>query len=352
MSGLPGPAGNGRPVVIAHRGASGYRPEHTLASYLLAVALGADVIEPDLVSTSDGVLVARHENEIGGTTDVAAHPEFAARRTTKVVDGRVVTGWFAEDFTLAEITTLRATERIPHLRPSNTAYDGWYAVPTLDEILDLAALASERYGRPVGVMPELKSSTYSRRLGLPLEEPLVRTVRERGLDRPDSGIVVQSFEIANLQHLAAESRLRLLQLVDPQGGPYDRVRSGDRTTYEEMVTPAGLARIAEYAHVLGAPKELVVPRRHDGGLDTATTLVGDAHACGLDVYVWTVRHENAFLPADLRSSPLGADAGDVRRELDALLAAGVDGVFADQPDHAVQAVADYSPRSVFDTANR
>ncbi|WP_370617460.1 glycerophosphodiester phosphodiesterase family protein [Mumia qirimensis] len=339
MSGLPGPAGSTRPVVIAHRGASGYRPEHTLAAYHLGAALGADLIEPDLVSTSDGVLVARHENEIGGTTDVAGRPEFASRRTTKVVDGRVVTGWFTEDFTLAEIKTLRATERIPQLRPGNTAYDGWYEVPTLDEILDLAELASRWYGRRIGVMPELKSSTYSRRLGLPLEELLLRAVRERGLDDPGSGFAVQSFEIANLQHLAAQAPLRLVQLVDPAGGPYDRVRTGQRTTYADMVTPAGLACIAEYAHVLGAPKELVVPRLHDGTLTSPTTLTADAHAAGLDVYVWTVRHENAFLPTDLRSSPLGADAGDVRGELDALLAAGVDGVFADQPDHVVAAVA-------------
>ncbi|MFD1824807.1 MULTISPECIES: glycerophosphodiester phosphodiesterase [Mumia] len=356
MSGLPGPAGNVRPVVIAHRGASGYRPEHTLASYLLSVALGADVIEPDLVSTADGVLVARHENEIGGTTDVAAHPEFAGRRTTRRVDGREVTGWFTEDFTLAELKTLRARERIPQLRPSNTSYDGWYEVPTLDEILGLAEMASYQFGRRVGVVPELKTSTYFRERDLPLEEPLLRAVREWGLDAADSGFAVQSFEVANLQRLAADSRLRLVQLVEPVGAPYDRVRAGDPLTYAEMVRPTGLARVAEYAHVLGAPKDLLLPRTPAGELGSPSGLTGDAHAAGLEVYVWTVRRENAFLPVDLRSSEIGGDAGDVRRELDALLALGVDGMFADQPDVAVEAVAArvarYSPRSVFEIAKR
>ncbi|WP_262850978.1 glycerophosphodiester phosphodiesterase family protein [Mumia quercus] len=344
------------PVVIAHRGASGYRPEHTLASYLLGVALGADVIEPDLVSTADGVLVARHENEIGGTTDVAQRPEFADRRTTTCVDGHEVTGWFTEDFTLAELKTLRARERIPELRPSNTAYDGWYEVPTLDEILGLAELASIQFGRHVGVVPELKTSTYFRERDLPLEEPLLRTVREWGLDSADSGFAVQSYEVANLQRLAAESQLRLVQLVDPTGAPYDRVRAGDPLTYDEMVRPPGLARIAEYAHVLGAPKARLLPRTPAGGLGTASTLADDAHAAGLEVYVWTVRRENAFLPLDLRSSDIGGDSGDVARELDALLALGVDGVFADQPDVAVAAVAAraarYSPRSDFEIAKR
>ncbi|MGH1561274.1 glycerophosphodiester phosphodiesterase [Mumia sp. DW29H23] len=356
MSGTPGPAGSGRPVVIAHRGASGYRPEHTLASYLLGVALGADLIEPDLVSTADGVLVARHENEIGGTTDVADHPEFADRRGTRLVDGREVTGWFTEDFTLAELKTLRAKERIPLLRPGNTAYDGWYEVPTLDEILGLAEIAGTWFGRDVGVVPELKTSTYFRDRDLPLEEPLLRTVREWGLDDPGSGFVVQSYEVANLRYLAAESRVRLVQLVDPTGAPYDRVRAGDPLTYADMVTPGGLAQIAEYADVLGAAKETLLPRRADGALGRPSTVTADAHAAGLEVYVWTVRRENAFLPTDLRSSAIGGDAGDVRRELDALLDLGVDGVFADQPDVAVAAVEDraarYSPRSLFAIANR
>ena len=332
MSGLPGPAGSVRPVVIAHRGASGYRPEHTLASYRLGVALGADVIEPDLVSTADGVLVARHENEIGATTDVSRHPEFAGRRATKCVDGREVTGWFTEDFTLQELKTLRAVERIPHARPGNTAYDGWYEVPTLEEILELAELAGAQHGRPIGVMPELKSSTYFRERDLPLEEPLLRTVREWGLDSVGSGFAVQSFEVANLQRLAAESRVPLVQLVEVRGAPYDRVRAGDTLTYPEMVTAAGLARVAEYADVLGAPKDVLVPRRPDGRLGQPSSVTADAHAAGLAVFVWTLRRENVFLPLDLRSGPLDADAGDVRSELEVFLRLGVDGIFTDHPD--------------------
>ncbi|MDD9347349.1 glycerophosphodiester phosphodiesterase [Mumia sp.] len=340
------------PIVIAHRGACGYRPEHTLAAYRLAVGLGADAIEPDLVSTSDGVLVARHENEIGGTTDVSEHPEFAARRTTKVVDARRVTGWFTEDFTLDELKTLRAKERISHLRPGCTAYDGWYEVPTLDEILDLAEVAATQYGRRVDVYPELKSSTYFRDRGLPLEEPLLRTLRERGLDDPPSGLLVQSLEVSNLKALAAGSQLRLLQLVLPNGAPYDRSQAGDPLTYADMVTPEGLGAVAEYAQVLGVPKDLLLPRSADGSRGVPSTLTAQAHAAGLQVYAWTVRQENAFLACDLRSSDLEQEGGDVGAELAALFDLGVDGVFADQPDVAVAAREAYRPRSLLDTAKR
>ena len=196
------------PVVIGHRGASGYRPEHTLASYELAIRMGADYIEPDLVSTKDGVLVARHENEIGGTTDVAQHPEFADRRTTKSIDGRQVTGWFTEDFTLAELKTLRAKERLPQVRPSNTRYDGRFEVPTFDEVLDLAAKESKRRGVTIGVYPETKHPTYFDSIGLSLEEPLVRTLKAHHLDRANAPVFVQSFETSNLRELAGESRSR------------------------------------------------------------------------------------------------------------------------------------------------
>ena len=187
------------PIVIGHRGASGYRPEHTLAAYRLAIRLGADYVEPDLVSTKDGVLVARHENEISGTTDVADHPEFADRRTTKTIDGRPVTGWFTEDFTLAELKTLRAKERLPQVRPDNTRYDGRFEIPTLNEVLDLVKQESHREGRKIGVYPETKHPTYFDSIGLSLEEPLVRTLRRHGLDQRTSKVFIQSFETANLK---------------------------------------------------------------------------------------------------------------------------------------------------------
>jgi glycerophosphoryl diester phosphodiesterase len=327
-----------RPIVIAHRGASGYRPEHTLAAYRLAIAQGADFIEPDLVSTADGVLVARHENEIGGTTDVASRPEFADRRTTKVIDGARVTGWFTEDFTLAELKTLRAVERIGDLRPANTAYDGQGAIPTLQEVIDLAERAGR--GRRIGVYPETKHPTYFRAIGLPLEEPLVEVLHRNGYRSATSPVVIQSFEVDNLKRLRSMTRLPLAQLVSNGGRPYDFTVAGDPRTYADMVTPAGLAEIATYADGLGAHKDLVLPRDRQQRLLPATTLVPDAHDAGLAVHVWTVRDENTFLPADLRvgdpSDPAFARTrGDVETELRLLLEAGVDGIFADHPDSAV-----------------
>jgi glycerophosphoryl diester phosphodiesterase len=209
------------PVVIGHRGAAGYRPEHTLASYQLAIEQGADYIEPDLVSTGDGVLVARHENQIGATTDVAGRPEFARRHTTKTIDGRTVSGWFTEDFTLSELKTLRAKERLPRLRPGNSVYDGRFEVPTFDEILDLARDLGRRRGIAVGVYPETKAPSYFDSIGLSLEEPLVAGLRRHGLDRADAPVLVQSFETRNLRELAATTTLQLVQLVDASGAPYD-----------------------------------------------------------------------------------------------------------------------------------
>jgi glycerophosphoryl diester phosphodiesterase len=229
------------PIVIGHRGASGYRPEHTLASYRLAIRLGADFVEPDLVSTKDGVLVARHENEIGGTTDVAEHPEFADRKTTKTIDGRSVTGWFTEDFTLAELKTLHAKERLPLVRPDNTRYDGRFEVPTLDEVLSLVRQEERRTGRRIGVYPETKHPSYFDDLGLSLEEPLVATLRRHGLDRAGSGVFIQSFETANLRELAGVTRVPLVQLIDASGAPYDFVEAGDPRTYRDLTTPEGLA---------------------------------------------------------------------------------------------------------------
>ncbi len=325
------------PIVIAHRGASGYRPEHTLAAYELAIRQGADVIEPDLVITKDGVLVARHENEIGGTTDVADHPELAGRRTTKTIDGRPVTGWFTEDFTLAELKTLRAKERLPLVRPGNTAYDGRFAVPTFEEVLDLAKRESLRRGRVIGVAPETKYPTYIQTIGKNLEDPLVRILNRRGLNHRRSPVTVQSFETANLKALSKRLRVPLAQNVNPTGRPYDHVVGGDPTTYADMVTPTGLKALARYADILSAEKNVLIPRDASGALAAPTTVVRDAHRAGLDVYAWTFRAENQFLPADFRVGTDPNAHGDLIAELRTFFRLGVDGVFADFPDLAVDA---------------
>jgi len=325
------------PIVIAHRGASGVRPEHTLAAYTLAIRQGADVIEPDLVITKDEVLVARHENEIGGTTDVAEHPEFADRRTTRTIDGGPVTGWFTEDFTLAELKTLRAKERLPLVRPGNTAYDGRFEVPTFEEVLDLAKRESLRRGRVIGVAPETKHPTYFRSIGKNLEDPLVRTLNRRGLNHRRSPVTVQSFETANLKALAKRVRVPLAQNVNPSGRPYDHVVSGDPVTYDDMVTPAGLKAMARYADVLSAEKSVLVPRDASGALSTPTTVIRDAHRAGLEVYAWTFRAENQFLPADLRDGTDPTAHGDLDAELRVFYRLGIDGVFSDFPDLAVAA---------------
>jgi glycerophosphoryl diester phosphodiesterase len=308
------PAAGSLPLVIGHRGASGYRPEHTLASYQLAIEMGADYIEPDLVSTKDHKLVARHENDITGTTDVAAHPEFADRRTTKTVDGVAHTGWFTEDFTLAELRTLRAIERLPDLRPANTAFDGLY--------------------------PETKHPTYFDSIHLSLEEPLVATLNANGYRGPDAPVFIQSFEVANLKELHRRTSVPLVQLIDEVGAPYDFVVAGDPRTYADLVTPAGLAEIATYAQGIGPSKNLIVPRDAAGNLLKPTSLVGDAHRAGLVVHPWTFRRENNFLPLDFRqgnpASPfyLGA-MGDFPAELRLFFRLGVDGVFSDNADVAV-----------------
>jgi glycerophosphoryl diester phosphodiesterase len=322
------------PLVIGHRGASGYRPEHTLASYRLAIELGADYIEPDLVSTKDHVLVARHENDITQTTDVAAHPEFADRKTTKTIDGVEHTGWFTEDFTLAELRTLRAKERLPDLRPANTAFDGLFQVPTFQEVIDLAKRAG------VGIYPETKHPTYFDSIGLSLEEPLLATLRANGLDSPRAKVFIQSFETANLKELNRKTRVPLVQLVDATGAPYDLVAAGDPRTYADLITPAGLAEIATYADGLGPNKDLIVPRDSAGNLLEPTSLVRDAHRAGLVVHPWTFRRENSFLPLDFRqgnpASPEYLRApGDLPAELRLFFRLGVDGVFSDNADIAV-----------------
>ncbi|HEV2874970.1 MAG TPA: glycerophosphodiester phosphodiesterase, partial [Thermoleophilaceae bacterium] len=287
------------PLVIAHRGASGYRPEHTLAAYALGARLGADYVEPDLVATKDGVLVARHENEISTTTDVASRPAFADRRTTKTVDGIPITGWFTEDFTLAELRTLRATERIPALRQRNTLYDGRYRIPTLQEVIDLTRRMSRRLRRPIGIYPETKHPTYFRGIGLPLERPLIRILRRNGLDRRRAPVFVQSFETGNLRRLNRRLSVRLVQLL---GAP-DQSPFGESRSYGELAGDAGLRGIARYADGVGPPKEQIVPRDASGASLSPTDFVRRAHRAGLVVHPYTFRNENAFLPLELRSGP-------------------------------------------------
>lgn len=325
--------------VVGHRGAPGYRPEHTLASYELAFRQGADSVDVDLVPTKDGQLVARHENEIGGTTDVAERPEFAARRTTKVVDGVPETGWFTEDFTLAELKTLRATERIPGLRPDNTIYHGLFEVATYQEVLDLTERLGRELHRKLGTYPEVKHSTYFASIGAPIEPKLVDVLRRNGLDHPDAPVVIQSFEVSNLKALSEQVRVPLLQLTAATGAPADFVAQGDKRTYADLVTPAGLKEIASYAQYLGPDKGQVIPLDAAGNLTTPTALVRDAHEAGLKVEPYTFRNENSFLPANLRSSGEAGQYGDIFAEESAFLAAGVDGLFADQPDTALLAVA-------------
>jgi len=327
--------------VFGHRGAAGYRPEHTLASYELAARIGADFIEPDLVATKDGVLVCRHEPEIGGTTDVASRPEFAGRRATKVLDDVPVTGWWTEDFTLAELKTLRAVERLPAVRQENTMYDGRFQVPTLREVLDLRARLSRELGREIGVYPETKHPTYFQRLGLALEPPLLAALRRYGLNSRHAPVFVQSFETANLRRLRALGlRSRSVQLLSAAGAPYDFVAAGDPRTYADLATPAGLAAVARYADGIGPDKGQVVPRTADGTLGTPTTLVGDAHEAGLVVHPYTFRAENTFLPAELRRGANPADWGRAIDEQVTFLRTGIDGLFTDQPDVGVVARAE------------
>ncbi|MFC3689893.1 glycerophosphodiester phosphodiesterase [Aquipuribacter hungaricus] len=325
------------PLVFGHRGASGYRPEHTLASYRLAAQMGADYVEPDLVSTKDGVLVARHENEISTTTDIATRPEFADRRTTKVVDGISLTGWFTEDLTLAELKTLRAVERIPQVRPENTLYDGRYEVPTFDEVLALVREESRRQGRTIGVAPETKHPTYFDSIGLSMEEPLVRSLHQAGLRSPRSAVVVQSFETGNLQELRRMTRVPLVQLVGGTGAPYDWVAEGRTDTYDALLTDEGLKEVSTYADWIGPDKNRVVPRTPAGTLAAPTDLVQRAHDANLQVVPYTFRNENTFLPAELRRGTDPAAYGDAFAEYALFLSLGVDGLFSDNPDTAVEA---------------
>ena len=317
------------PIVIAHRGASGSRPEHTLASYDLAIEQGADFIEPDLVPTKDDVLVARHENAIGGTTDVAHHPEFADRKTTKTIDGQTLTDWFTEDFTLAELKTLHARERLPDLRPGNAAYDGTYQVPTLAEIIDLAKRRSKDLGRTIGIYPETKHPTYFASIGHPTDAWLVEQLRKAGWHDASAPVFIQSFEVKNLQRIHAMTGIRLIPLVDGAGAPAD----GAAPSYAAMLTPAGLKAIAAYAYGIGPNKAQLW---RDATATTPSTLVADTHAAGLRVHPWTYRAENAFLPPRFRRGTDAAAHGDVAGEIAAGLGQGIDGFFTDFPLIGVQ----------------
>jgi glycerophosphoryl diester phosphodiesterase len=327
-----------KPLVIGHRGASGYRPEHTLASYALAARMGAEYIEPDLVITKDGVLVARHEPNITDTTDVADHPEFADRETTKTIDGVTQTGWFTEDFTLAELRKLRAKERLPLVRQRNTIYDGRFKVPTLQEVIDLSKRLSRELDRDIGIYPETKHPTYFRSLGLPLEPALVRTLkRNRLADRRDK-VFVQSFEVGNLKALEERIDVPLVQLFDAPGNrPADFVAAGDPRTYMDLATPAGLRQVARYADGVGPAKTYIVPRDAAGRSLPPTAFVRDAHRAGLVVHPYTFRPENQFLPLELRSSADPNAYGDAIAEYEMFYELGVDGVFTDTPDIAVEA---------------
>jgi glycerophosphoryl diester phosphodiesterase len=347
------------PIVIGHRGASGYVPEHTLAAYFIAIEQGADYIEPDLVITKDGILVARHENAIAilnedgtikeATTDIAERSEFADRKTTKVIDGVSITGWFTEDFTLAELKTLRCKERLPQLRTDNTRFDSMFEVPSLDEILNFvdttnkirAKDAKERgypTPKPIGIYPETKYPTYFRSIGLSLEEPLVEALYNHGYASRRAPVFIQSFEVGNLKALRKMTKLPLVQLLNADGKPYDFVIRGDSRIYSDLATPQGLEEIATYADGIGVNKNLMIPRNSDGRLGTSTTLVSDAHAKGLIVHGWTFRAENNFLPTEFRSSvdpsKLG-ELGDMAGEVNKFLEVGMDGFFTDHPNIGV-----------------
>jgi glycerophosphoryl diester phosphodiesterase len=355
----PYPTLNGdKPLVIGHRGASGYLPEHTLESYKHAVELGADFIEPDLVATKDGVLIARHEPNITGTTDVSTRAEFASRKTKKMVDGVQEEGWFASDFTLAEIKTLRA---IQPMAERDQSHNGKYQIPTLEEVLDLAKSEGTKAGRTVGVYPETKHPTYHVNLGLQLEDRLLAVLAKYGYTSKTSPVIVQSFEVSNLKYLRTKTQIRLVQLVDaddvnpdgtmslvaPYDKPYDFAVAGDKRTFASLLTPAGLKEVKTYADGIGPWKPYLIPSKQvdankdgkpddlngDGKIDDrdrvmmpATDVVKNAHAEGLMVHPYTFRSEARRLASDYK--------GDPKAEYKLFYNLGVDGVFSDFPDTA------------------
>lgn len=328
------------PIIIAHRGASGEYIEHTLDAYQRGIDDGADFIEPDLVLTKDGILVARHENEISGTTNVADKSEFADRKTTKTIDGREYEGWFTEDFTLAELKTLRAKERLPELRRSNMEFDGQFEIPTFEEVLQLLKAYEHKTGKRVGIYPETKHPSYFASIGLAHEKPMLELLGKYGFEDSDDPVFIQSFEIGNLQALATQTEIRLVQLVADEGGPADR----EDQSYADMVTPSGLVEIAKYASGLGPAKSLVIGRDTLGRLSGSKGLVAAAHEAGLVVHPWTFRRENYFLPTDYKRGIDPAGSGDLEGEIRAFIAAGVDGIFIDNPAQAAAVLKKESSR--------
>ncbi|CAM5375844.1 glycerophosphoryl diester phosphodiesterase [Streptomyces avidinii] len=332
------------PTVIGHRGASGYRPEHTLGSYQLALDLGADVVEQDVVPTKDGHLVCRHENEIGGTTDVADHGAFAARKTTKTVDGVAVTGWFTEDFTLAELKTLRAKERIPAVRQRNTLYDGRWDVPTFEEVLRWADREGRRRGKRVWLHVETKHPSYFRSLGLGLEERLATLLRRYGRDGRGAPLFLQSFEPSSIQRLSRlVSAPRVVLLSAANTRPWDFELAKDPRTVADLVKPEGLKWIAGFAQGIGPTMDLILPRDAAGRLGAPTPLVGDAHAKGLILHPYTARNENSFLPAEYRRGTDPAAYGDAFGAFKTYFEQGIDGIFTDQADTGLLAAEAFRP---------
>lgn len=337
-------------AVIAHRGASALRPEHTLAAYQKAIDDGADIIEPDLVITKDGVLVARHENAIAilkadgslqeATTNVADKPEFASRKTTKQIDGKAITGWFVEDFTLAELKTLRARERIPAIRPANTQFNDQFEVPTLQEVIDLAKAQTTKTGRTIGIYPETKHPTYFQSIGLPLEAPLLASLQKNGWNRADAPVLIQSFEVSNLRALKQQTPVRLMQLVSPKGQPYDFVAQGKKEGFADLLTDDGLREMRSYAWGVAPSKSMVLPVEKNGEIGAVKPLVAQAQAAGLKVHVWTLRPENNFLPAAYQLPPVAdkTQRGRALDEMQRFIDSGVDGIFSDDPSVIVQAL--------------
>jgi glycerophosphoryl diester phosphodiesterase len=326
-----------RVELFGHRGAPALRPEHTLASYAKAIADGADYVEPDLVCTKDGVLVIRHENNMSETTDVAKRPEFAAKRTTKTIDGAKQTGWFVDDFTLAELKTVRCIERLPGVRPANTAYDGQFQIVTFEEMIDFVAAEAATRGRLIGLVPEIKNSTYFASVGLPMEDRFLKVLAAHEYTRR-APVEIQSFEIANLKYLRGKlgkpSNVRLMQLVGEAGQrPADMVAAGQATTFDELTTAEGMKAIARYADVIAPPTRSIIPLQKDGKLGPPTRFVADAHAAGLLVHIWTFRPENLFLAADFRNggAPNARNPEGSVAEMRRYIATGIDGFFTDDP---------------------
>ncbi|MEU6680487.1 glycerophosphodiester phosphodiesterase [Streptomyces sp. NPDC046925] len=330
------------PTVVAHRGTSGYRPEHTLGSYQLALDMGAHVIEQDVVPTKDGHLVCRHENDITATTDVSAHPEFADRKTTKSVDGASLTGWFTEDFTLAELKTLRAKERIPGTRQRNTLYDGRWDVPTLEEVFRWAEKQERTHGKRIWLHIETKHPTYFRKLGLGLEEPLAKLLRKYGRHKKNSPNFLQSFEPSSIQRLNKLVDPPLVVLLSTAGSrPWDFVEAGDPRTVADLIKPEGLRWMASFAQGIGPTLDLVIPKKADGSLGTPSTLVKDAHKAGLILHPYTMRNENTFLPANFKKGTDPNAYGDAFGAFKAYFETGIDGIFSDNCDTALLAREDF-----------